>query len=270
MIRRRDGGSLALAWSLDGPILSSRRAFHTQRDVAAFADEQIEALRNANQSAERDGVNVQNRRRTTWCDLLTRAVERNAGEVAGAHANRAIFTHFGAWGGDGDGLGHPFERLAAHIVERVEEAREIRRRAGDGSSRAATPRSRTHPSVRVLAKREPETKRELATKILPKKAERAPPDARRCPTATASPDLRISRLGTLHLRGKRSPFRAFVMLHPRRRSPTRTRLSPRRRNLHRRFVDRLFRLRRITTRETRRAPRRRRRPRSGQSGGESA
>ena len=178
MIRRRDGGSLALAWSLDGPILSSRRAFHTQRDVAAFADEQIEALRNANQSAERDGVRVQNRRRTTWCDLLTRAVERNAGEVAGAHANRAIFTHFGAWGGDGDGLGHPFERLAAHIVERVEEAREIRRRAGDGSSRAATPDPEPTPASE-RPKREPETKRELATKILPEKKRRAiaPPDA---------------------------------------------------------------------------------------------
>ena len=178
MIRRRDGGSLALAWSLDGPILSSRRAFHTQRDVAAFADEQIEALRNANQSAERGGVRVQNRRRTTWCDLLTRAVERNAGEVAGAHANRAIFTHFGAWGGDGDGLGHPFERLAAHIVERVEEAREIRRRAGDGSSRAATPDPEPTPASE-RPKREPETKRELATKILPEKKRRAiaPPDA---------------------------------------------------------------------------------------------
>ena len=170
MIRRRDGGSLALAWSLDGPILSSRRGFHTQRDVAAFADEQIEALRNANQSAERDGVRVQNRRRTAWCDLLTRAVERNAGEVAGAHANRAIFTHFGAWGGDGDGLGHPFERLAAHIVERVEEAREIRRRAGDGSSRAATPDPEPTPASERRNASPRRSARELATKILPEKA----------------------------------------------------------------------------------------------------
>ena len=166
MIRRRDGGSLALAWSLDGPILSSRRAFQTQRDVAAFADEQIKAIedgaeRRRTGSTSRGGDPVP---RTTWCGLLTRAIERNAGEVAGAHANRAVFTHFGSWrrdadadgdgGGDGDGLGHPFERLAAHVAERVEEAREIRRRARDDSSRAATPDPEPAPEPEP-AEREP-------------------------------------------------------------------------------------------------------------------
>ena len=154
MIRRRDGGSLALAWSLDGPILSSRRAraFQTQRDVAAFADEQIKGIEDG---AERRRTGSRGGDpRTTWCGLLTRAVERNAGEVAGAHANRAIFTHFGAWRGDGDGLGHPFERLAAHVVERVEEAREIRRRARDDSSRAATPDPEPAPEPEP-AEREP-------------------------------------------------------------------------------------------------------------------
>ena len=198
MIRRRDGGSLALAWSLDGPILSSRRAFHTQRDVAAFADEQIEAIETVPSGGGRGRVQRPSNDVVRFVDAR-RGTQRGGG---GGRARESRDFHALRRVGRGRRRTRPSVRAVGGAHRRAGGGGEGK--DAPGTVHRAPPRQIQNPPQRPSVRNaSPRRSASSRRKSSPKKsAERSRrPMPRRCPTATASPDPRTSRLGTLRLRG---------------------------------------------------------------------